>query len=228
MFLDYEGKSFDHYLQQRTSSLARQTHSLSSSFDFRGRSLSEAAVQPVGIHTSLSSRALPDLPREDVLHHYESLEVRGVRHILYPMEREISHNEEEAAELVPEYYNCVMEQAQGQTGSGEAKSPDGEDFYRPWSLSSRTEEEYDTPVKGSGWTSCSTVTSTVTAEAERSDRCGRAGRSYDNSTQAAPHHRAKRPLPLGAYLTRDILFFFCLRLHLYIVLTLFGMSQNSE
>ena len=195
MFLDYEGKSFDHYLQQRTSSLARQTHSLSSSFDFRGRSLSEAAVQPGGKDTSLSSRALPDLPREDVVHDYESLEVRGGRHILYPMEREISHNEEEAAELVPEYYNCVMEQAQGQAGSGEAKSPDGEDFYRPWSLSSRTEEEYDSPVKGSGWTSCSTVTSTVTAEAERRGCCVGAQRSALNSTQAAPHHKVKRPLP---------------------------------
>ena len=194
MFLDYEGKSFDHYLQQRTSSLARQTYSLSSSFDFRGRSLSEAAVQPGGKDTSLSSRALPDLPREDVVHDYESLEVRGGRHILYPMEREISHNEEEAAELVPEYYSCVMEQAQGQTGSGQAKSPDGEDFYRPWSLSSRTEEEYDSPVKGSGWTSCSTVTSTVTAEAQRRG-CVGAQRSALNSAQAAPNHKVKRPWP---------------------------------
>ena len=192
MFLDYEGKSFDHYLQQRTSSLSRQTQSLSSSFDFRGRSLSDPAVQPVENHTSLASRALPDLPREEVVHDYESLEVRGGRPILYPMEREISHNEEEAAELVPEYYNCVMEQAQGQTGSGEAKGPDGEDFYRPWSLSGRTEEEYDTPVKGRGGTSCSTVTSTVTAEAERSGRCARTGRPTNNLPEAAPHHRAFR------------------------------------
>ena len=126
-FLDYEGTSFDNYLQQKSSTLTSQTRSLRNSFEgfplARNRSASTGdQLYPL---SRKSERETYLTSSEEMSEHiysnpepsYESLHPVAAsetlptlstttRRLLFSTERQVSHNEEEAVELAPEYI-CV-------------------------------------------------------------------------------------------------------------------------
>ena len=130
-FLDYEGTSFDNYLQQKSSTLISQTRSLRNSLEGfplrRNRSastgdqdrlypLSRAKESQAYLTSSedmsehIYSNLVPE-PSYESLHPVTTSETlptlpTTTRRLLFSTERQVSHNEEEALELAPEYI-CV-------------------------------------------------------------------------------------------------------------------------
>ena len=140
IFLDYEGMSFDTYLQQKSLSLRGHTQSLRSSLDSYSYSRPQDRLR--------GSRDLPDLPKElSKEPSYESLqdEPALARPLFFSFERQLSHNEEEVSELAPEYY-CISEEEQRQRKSREEENIGKEDFYRPWSEKQEATSEGLCPV----------------------------------------------------------------------------------
>ena len=116
VFLDYEGMSFDNYLQEKGSSLRGHSHSLRSSLAAphskagRSPSLCEPIQNTMeGVEGGTSNM-------------YESLE--RVRGLVYSTERQVSHPEEEATELLPDYC-CIAEHSYPEGGE------ESEETYRP-------------------------------------------------------------------------------------------------
>ena len=126
-FLDYEGTSFNNYLQQKSSTLTSQTRSLRNSFEgfplARNRSASTGdqlypLLRKAERETYLtSSEEMSEHIYSNLEPSYESLHPVAAsetlptlstttRRLLFSTERQVSHNEEEALELAPEYI-CV-------------------------------------------------------------------------------------------------------------------------
>ena len=128
-FLDYDGTSFDNYLQQKSSTLVSQTRSLRNSLEGfplrRNRSASTGDQERLYPLSRRKESQTLLTSSEDVSDHiysnlvpessYESLHPTSdlaatlpttTRRLLFSTERQVSHNEEEALELAPEYI-CV-------------------------------------------------------------------------------------------------------------------------
>ena len=128
-FLDYEGTSFDNYLQQKSSTLVSQTRSLRNSLEGfplrRNRSASTGDQDQLyprkkesqtyltsseELSEHIYSNLVPE-PSYESLHPVTTSETlptlpTTTRRLLFSTERQVSHNEEEAIELAPEYI-CV-------------------------------------------------------------------------------------------------------------------------
>ena len=161
-FLDYEGTSFDNYLQQASSAtLANKRGSLRNSFEgfplHRNRSAStgdQDKLYPMSSKAKKESQSFLT-SSEDICEHiysnlvpepsYESLNPKtpetslnpktpetfptmppATRRLLFSTERQVSHNEEEALELMPEYI-CVPNDRFDDTEDSEPATFDGED-----------------------------------------------------------------------------------------------------
>ena len=132
-FLDYEGTSFDNYLQQKSSTLISQTRSLRNSLEgfplSRNRSASTGDQDQLYPLSRKNERQTYLTSSEEMGEHiysnlvpepsYESLHPETTsdtlltlptttRRLLFSTERQVSQNEEEAVELAPEYI-CVPE-----------------------------------------------------------------------------------------------------------------------
>ena len=124
-FLDYDGTSFDNYLQQKSSTLVSQTRSLRNSLEGfplrRNRSASTGDQERLYPLSRRKESQTFLTSSEDVSDHiysnlvpessYESLHPTSdlaatlpttTRRLLFSTERQVSHNEEEALELAPE------------------------------------------------------------------------------------------------------------------------------